>query len=80
MRVVQCRQCGFYYTAPMPFWDDRDLQTLYGGEYFGDESAWWHHTRTDVDPRRRLDAIAREREIDREAAMPKLLDIGCGQG
>lgn len=76
MRVVQCTQCGFYYTDPMPFWDGNDLQTLYDAEYFGDESVWWHHVRTEVDPRRRLDAIARERD----GATLRLLDIGCGQG
>lgn len=76
MRVVQCTQCGFYYTDPMPFWDDDDLQTLYNVEYFGDESTWWHHVRTEVDPRRRLGAIAREIK----GARLRLLDIGCGQG
>lgn len=76
MRVLQCMQCGFYYTNPMPFWDDAALQTLYDVEYFGDESTWWHHVRTEVDPRRRLDAIAQEIE----GATPKVLDIGCGQG
>lgn len=76
VKVVKCTQCGFYYTDPMPFWDDKDLQVLYSGEYFGDESSWWHRVRTQVDPRRRLDAIAREMEVSK----PKLLDIGCGQG
>lgn len=76
MGVVQCSQCGFYYTDPMPFWNDDDLQTLYNVEYFSDESAWWHHIRTEVDPRRRLDAIAREII----GAGLRLLDIGCGQG
>jgi len=76
VKVVQCTQCGFYYTDPMPFWDDKDLQVLYGDEYFGDESSWWHRVRTQVDPQRRLDAIAREMEVSK----PKLLDIGCGQG
>jgi len=74
--VVRCAQCGFYYVDPMPFWSDDALQTLYGEEYFGEESQWWHRQRTEVDPRRRLDAIARERE----GATPRLLDIGCGQG
>ena len=60
----------------MPFWDDKDLQTMYNVEYFSEESDWWHHVRTEVDSQRRLDAIAREIEI----ATPKLLDIGCGQG
>jgi len=76
MRVVQCRQCGFYYTAPMPFWDDGALQRLYDTEYFGDESAWWHRMRTEIDPRRRLGAI----EKACERSTPRLLDIGCGQG
>ena len=52
------------------------MQVLYGDEYFGDESPWWHRVRTQVDPRRRLDAIAREIKVSK----PKLLDIGCGQG
>ena len=76
VRVVQCTQCGLYYTDPMPYWDDKDLQVLYGDEYFGDESPWWHHVRTQVDPRRRLDAIAGVMKVSK----PKLLDIGCGQG
>lgn len=76
MRVVRCAQCGFYYVDPMPFWSNGALQTLYSEEYFGEESQWWHRQRTEVDPRRRLDAIARERE----GATPRLLDIGCGQG
>lgn len=76
MRVVKCTLCGFYYSDPMPFWDDSDLQVLYDSEYFGDESVWWHQARTELDPRRRLDAIARERA----GGGPRLLDIGCGQG
>jgi len=76
VHVVQCTQCGLYYTDPMPFWDEEELQTLYDAEYFGNESSWWHHMRTEVDPRRRLDAIAREIKAD----TPRLLDIGCGQG
>ena len=76
MRVVKCTQCGFYYTDPMPFWESKDLQTLYDVEYFGHESTWWHHVRTEVDPRRRLDAIEKERKN----STPRLLDIGCGRG
>ncbi len=76
VRVMKCARCGFYYSDPMPFWDTWDLQALYDVEYFGEESSWWRHVRTQVDPQRRLDAIARE--ID--DATPKLLDIGCGQG
>lgn len=78
MRVVQCSRCGLYYAAPMPFWDDRDLQALYSTEYFGDESPWWPHVRTQVDPRRRLDAIEKER--GKEQPAPRMPDIGCGQG
>lgn len=79
MRVVQCMRCGFYYTNPMPFWDDAAVQTLYDVDYFGDESTWWHHVRTEVDPRRRLDAI--EEELQKQgSSTPQLLDIGCGQG
>jgi len=80
VRVVQCAQCGFYYTYPMPFWDDGDLQTLYGAEYFGAESAWWHRQRTVVDPQRRLDAIEKERGSGGAEERGRLLDIGCGQG
>lgn len=76
MRVVRCAQCGFYYVDPMPFWSSDMLQTLYDEEYFGEESMWWHHQRTEVDPQRRLDAVAREIRVN----TPKLLDIGCGQG
>src|SRR4030042_67016 len=76
MRVVKCTKCGFYYTDPMPLWENKDLQALYNAEYFGHESAWWHHVHTEVDPWRRLDAIERERD----GSTPRLLDIGCGQG
>ena len=72
--VVQCGLCGFYYADPMPFWSDDDLQVLYGGEYFGDESTWWHYQRTTVDPQRRLDSI------EKGGVRGRLLDIGCGQG
>ncbi len=77
MHVVRCTQCGFYYVDPMPFWSGDTLQTLYDEEYFGEESMWWHRQRTEVDPRRRLDAIERERE---KGSAPRFLDIGCGQG
>lgn len=77
MRVVRCVECGFYQVDPMPFWDEDALQMLYGPEYFGEESAWWHRQRTQVDPQRRLDAIESERAGSGQA---KLLDIGCGQG
>jgi 2-polyprenyl-3-methyl-5-hydroxy-6-metoxy-1,4-benzoquinol methylase len=60
----------------MPFWSGDTLQTLYDEEYFSEESMWWHRQRTEVDPRRRLDAIAQEIRV----TTPKLLDIGCGQG
>lgn len=76
IHVVRCMLCGFYYTHPMPFWNGGDLQVLYDDEFFGDESAWWHRVRTDIDPRRRLDAIASARQGSRL----RLLDIGCGQG
>jgi len=78
MRVVQCTQCGFYYTDPMPFWDETDLQTLYDDEYFIDESTWWHNKRTKIDSQKRLDSIILEQEI--KNGTPKMLDIGCGQG
>jgi SAM-dependent methyltransferase len=77
MRVVRCAQCGFYYVDPMPFWSNDALQMFYGEEYFVQESIWWHRQRIAVDPKRRLDAIERERE---EGSVPRLLDIGCGQG
>ncbi len=77
MYVVRCAQCGFYYVDPMPFWSGDTLQTLYDEKYFSEESMWWHRQRTEVDPRRRLDAIERERE---KGSAPRFLDIGCGQG
>jgi SAM-dependent methyltransferase len=49
---------------------------LYNEEYFVQESPWWHHVRTEVDPQRRLDAIEKEGG----GFAPRLLDIGCGQG
>lgn len=79
IRVVKCTRCGFYYTVPMPFWDDETLQTLYDVGYFGDESTWWNHVRTKADPRRRLHAIEKELQ-QQESSTPELLDIGCGQG
>ena len=78
IRVVQCTKCGFYYSDPMPFWDEKDLQVLYAEEYFSDESTWWHHKRTKIDPQKRIDAIIQEQEIKNNTL--KLLDIGCGQG
>ena len=76
MRVVRCARCGFYYVDPMPFWSDDALQALYGAEYFVQESPWWHRQRTEVNPRTRLEAIARYGGI----SGGRLLDIGCGQG
>lgn len=34
MRIVQCMQCEFYYTDPIPFWGSEDLQTLSDVGYF----------------------------------------------
>lgn len=79
-RVVRCTQCGFYYVYPMPFWSDDTLQALYGVEYFGQESAWWHRQRTQADPQRRLEAIEQEQEANGAERRGRLLDIGCGQG
>jgi len=80
MRVARCAQCGFYYVDPMPFWSDSALQALYGTEYFGQESAWWHRQRTQVDPQRRLEVIEREQDASGAKKRGRLLDVGCGQG
>ena len=74
--VVRCRQCGFLYTHPMPFWSTADTQHIYDAAYFPPMTPWWQRVKTKDNPRRRLDAI--ERRLD--SAAPRFLEVGCGLG
>ena len=75
IRIVQCRECSFYYTAPMPFWNDDDLDILYSAEYFPEPTDWWI-------ARRRAGASNRLYLLGQAAqkAEPVFLDVGCGYG
>ena len=74
--VVRCANCGFYYTNPMPFWREEDLQKIYNDAYFPPMTRWWRQVKTRADPRRRLDAI--ERHADGQTL--RFLEVGCGLG
>jgi len=84
MRVVQCRECGFYYTDPMPFWEAKDLQLLYADDYVPRYAEWWLRTRRHVDPQRRLSLIQSHMNMTgspgTSAHAPRFLDVGCGPG
>ena len=74
--VVRCTNCGFYYTHPMPFWRDEDLQRIYDAAYFPPMTRWWEQVKTQADPRRRLDAI----ETHANCPTLRFLEVGCGLG
>jgi len=74
--VVRCKNCGFYYTAPMPFWSMNDLQSLYGGEYFPPMSRWWTRVKTGSNPQRRLELLAQQAPC----RIASFLEVGCGLG
>jgi SAM-dependent methyltransferase len=74
--VVRCKYCGFYYTDPMPFWNEVELQCLYDSDYFPPMSRWWEHQRIEVNPRRRLDIM----EQHASSNITSFLEIGCGLG
>jgi SAM-dependent methyltransferase len=74
--VVRCTNCGFYYTNPMPFWREEDLQKIYDATYFPPMTRWWKRVKTQADPKRRLDAI--ETHADCQAL--RFLEVGCGLG
>jgi len=73
--VVKCKNCGFYYTDPMPFWEAEVLQQLYKSEYFIPMTKWLERARI-KDVQRRLDAI--EQYLSAERCC--FLEVGCGPG
>lgn len=75
IRIVQCEKCSFYYTAPMPFWNDNDLDILYSAEYFPQYTFWWM-------TQRKADAHHRLHLLSQAANRADLvfLDVGCGYG
>lgn len=75
IHIVRCKQCGFYYTSPMPIWSDHDLDTLYDATYCTDPNDWWTATREN-DARSRLSLLARHMNCSE----PTFLDVGCGYG
>jgi len=74
--VVRCKRCGFYYTDPMPFWRDNDLQNIYDATYFPEMTRWWKRVKTKVNPQRRLDTIEKHATSD----ISQFLEVGCGLG
>jgi SAM-dependent methyltransferase len=74
--IVRCRNCGFYYTDPMPFWSGGDLQEIYGSGYFPEMAGWWKKTKTRVNPQRRLDIIEQYTPFK----ISRFLEVGCGLG
>ena len=75
--VVRCENCGFYYADPMPFWSEEDACSLYDSGYFTEEwTGWWRHTKTELNPQKRLELIARHTT----AEVPLFLEVGCGKG
>lgn len=74
--VVRCAVCGFYYTNPLPFWGEGDVNKLYDHEYFDQYTDWWKNIKGNVNPNRRLDLIEKlsKRRISR------FLEVGCGEG
>lgn len=73
--IVQCKQCGFYYTNPMLIWTDYDLNNLYDSEYFPEPNDWWLAKRGH-DACSRLSLLAKYMNCSK----PIFLDIGCGEG
>lgn len=76
VRAVRCAECGFFYADPMPHLDHDALQELYSGDYLGEYTEKWRHTRMVANPERRLDAI--ERTAHRPVR--RFLEVGCGEG
>ena len=74
--IVKCANCGFYYTDPMPFWREEDLQRIYDAAYFPPMTRWWTGVKTQANPRRRLNAI--EAHAGRRSL--RFLEVGCGLG
>jgi len=74
--IVRCTNCGFYYTDPMPFWREEDLQNIYDAAYFPPMTRWWKRVKTQADPKRRLDAI----ETHADSRVLRFLEVGCGLG
>jgi len=74
--IMRCAHCGFYYTDPMPFWGEQDLQKVYDAAYFPPMTRWWKRVKTQADPRRRLDAI----ETHADGRALRFLEVGCGLG
>ncbi|MFH1002485.1 MAG: methyltransferase domain-containing protein [bacterium] len=74
--VVRCNGCGYYYTMPMPFWGEDDINKLYSRSYFPEYSSWWKKIREIDNPNRRLNKL--------ESIYPKkimrFLEVGCGEG
>jgi len=74
--VVKCKKCGFYYTDPMPFWGPKDIEKLYGAQYFPEYSDWWRDIRENINPNRRLDLIQKYHT----GRVANILEVGCGEG
>jgi len=74
--VVRCKDCGFYYTDPMPFWGEEDLNKLYDSQYFPEHTELWRKIREELNPNRRLDLA----EKIYKSKISNFLEIGCGCG
>lgn len=74
--VVKCAKCGFYYTSPMPFWGDEDLNKLYSRGYYDKYADRWKKIKEVINPNRRLSTL--EKLSDHNIS--RFLELGCGEG
>ena len=74
--IVRCKRCSFYYTDPMPFWGEKNLQDIYDATYFPEMTRWWKRVKTKANPQRRLDTIEKHATSD----ISQFLEVGCGLG
>ena len=76
VRILQCRQCRFYYCSPRVDFTSESMASLYDDEYFGEASGWYERCRRLTVPERNVERL--ERLCDRR--VQDFLEVGSGEG
>ena len=57
VRILQCRQCRFYYCSPQVDFTAESMASLYDDEYFGEPSGWYERCRRLAHPENLLQTL-----------------------
>lgn len=76
-RILQCRNCGFYFVAPEIDLSQEEWQALYENDYFeGSQKTKWQIEINKKELKERMSFICDALKTEKG----KFLDMGCGEG